>query len=150
MANDKMKLIPGKVYLRNTRTGRVYEFEKNLASMSNVERVTANKDGAIEVAKAVVEEPAPVKGVDKRIKDLEAREADLAAREADLARREEAMRLSQPRGTNGSVEQPAVDGETDKSTANKLAESQTPVDNAKTTTVPPKPGAKLAPPAPKK
>jgi hypothetical protein len=31
--------IPGKVYLRDTRNGNVYEFERNLAQMSFVEQV---------------------------------------------------------------------------------------------------------------
>jgi hypothetical protein len=31
--------VPGKVYLRDTRNGNVYEFERNLAEMSFIERV---------------------------------------------------------------------------------------------------------------
>lgn len=31
--------IPGKVYLRDTRNGNVYEFERSLSEMSFVERV---------------------------------------------------------------------------------------------------------------
>lgn len=35
-----VKLIPGKVYIRNTKNGRVYEYEKNLATLPGMERFT--------------------------------------------------------------------------------------------------------------
>lgn len=43
-------LIPGKVYIRNPANGRVYEYEKNLASMSGFEQFTAEEPKAKNVA----------------------------------------------------------------------------------------------------
>jgi hypothetical protein len=139
------KYAPNKVYLRNTRNGRIYDYEKNLASFDYMERVSADDKGKITIARAVAE-PTPVAGnakLDARVAALNEREADLEAREADLAAREKALRVD-VRGTNGSVEQQDLDTEKDPSTANKLAEGKTPVDE-KPTKAPLK-----APPAPPK
>lgn len=38
-----LKLIPGKVYIRNPKNGRVYEYEKNLATMEGFEQFTAEE-----------------------------------------------------------------------------------------------------------
>lgn len=135
------KLGKNQVYLRNTVTGRVYPYERNLAGMSNMEQFSTDDHGKPLAARKVAEETVSEKRstIDKRAAELDAREADLNAREADLANRESVMRQAEVRGTNGSVEQQDLDSEKDTSTANKLAEAQTPVDdNKKNVPTPPK------------
>lgn len=44
-----LKMQPGKVYLRDKRNGRVYEYESNLASMSYIEAFTPQEEKKEEV-----------------------------------------------------------------------------------------------------
>lgn len=111
------KLVPGKVYLKNTRTGRVYPYDPILAGIANMESFTAPPTKA----KATRDDKPEAKTVtDERteVKDAEVR------------------------GANGSVETPDVVADSEVPTANKLAEATTPVDQkpveAVKTVTPPK------------
>lgn len=55
-----MKLIPGKVYLRDVRNNNVYEYEANLAGMSYIKAFTQEESEAEPAAAAPVESTAPV------------------------------------------------------------------------------------------
>ncbi len=149
--NDKAKkqyaLKEGKVYLRDTRNGRIYQYEDTLAQMGYIERFVAGKEQPkVHQSGMVTQMSSAEKAAEfDRLAAMtnEEREAELAKRNIAKAVDKDAEAVQ----TAASMEQ-MTSGQTAKGDAQRHEEQQKAQAQAQAQTQEAKPAAPPAPPRP--